>query len=79
MTSDEFVPVGLQTPCSVGRGWLEGARAEPTKVRSRAGAFVSKCKVLDIGLTSVTPAGAELGTWAKLWMSKAGRVEQSRG
>ena len=39
MTSAELVPVGLQTPCSVGRGWLEGARAGPAKVRSRAGAL----------------------------------------
>lgn len=40
---------------------------------------MSKCKVLDIGLTFVTPTGAELDTWAKLCMLKAGRMEQNRG
>lgn len=79
MTSDELVPVGMQTPCSVQTGWLEGARAGPTKVSLEQEPFMSKCKVLDTGLTFVTLTGAELGTWAKLWMLKARRLEQTRG
>ena len=60
MTSDELVPVGMQTPCSVRRGWLEGARAGPTKVSPEQEPYMSKCKVLDIGLTFVTLTGAAL-------------------
>lgn len=44
MAPNVLISVALQTPCSVGRGQLEGARAEATEVGSREVALVTKSK-----------------------------------